>query len=265
MQSISYGGYETETPQSLKDQFSTEAQKLGVQGVSIVIASGDDGVSNFEARTDPKQCGYHPSWPATSPFATAVGATEGPESGKDVTVCSTANGVNQGYAHATLITSGGGFSDAFAAPSYQTAAIANYFKTAKTAYGQGYNTTGRGYPDVGMLGHSYEVVIAGKTYLVDGTSAAAPVFAGVLSLVNSARIAKGKSPVGFANTALYQLASSNPEAFLDVTTGANNCCGDASPLNCCSDAGFYAAAGWDPVTGLGGVDVAKLTAAWVAL
>ena len=70
-----------------------------------------------------------------------------------------------------------------------------------------------------MLGHSYEVVIAGKTYLVDGTSAAAPVFAGVLSLVNSARIKAGKSPVGFANTALYQLAQSNPEAFLDVTTG----------------------------------------------
>ena len=86
-----------------------------------------------------------------------------------------------------------------------------------------------------------------------------------LSLVNGARIKAGKSPVGFANTALYQLAQSNPEAFLDVTTGANNCCGDASPLNCCANAGFHAAKGWDPVTGLGGVDVGKLTSAWLKL
>lgn len=118
-----------------------------------------------------------------------------------------------------------------------------------------------------MLGHSYEVVIGGNTYLVDGTSAAAPVFAGVLSLVNSARIKAGKPPVGFANTALYQLAQSNPEAFLDVTTGANNCCGmpQSGSVNCCKNAGFHAAPGWDPVTGLGGVDVGKLTAAWLQL
>ena len=65
--------------------------------------------------------------------------------------------------------------------------------------------------------------------------------------------------------ATREFAQSNPEAFLDVTTGANNCCGDASPLNCCANAGFHAAKGWDPVTGLGGVDVGKLTDAWLKL
>jgi tripeptidyl-peptidase-1 len=70
-----------------------------------------------------------------------------------------------------------------------------------------FHSTGRAYPDVAMLGHNYQVVIDGSTYTVSGTSAAAPVFAGFVTLVNNARLNAGKSPVGFLNPALYQIGN----------------------------------------------------------
>eukprot|EP01040_Poterioochromonas_malhamensis_P002533 gene2533-2694_t len=79
--SISYGAIETSLPSSIANQFNTEAKKLGAQGVSILVSSGDDGVANFQARSNSKKCGYTPSFPASSPYVTAVGATQGPESG----------------------------------------------------------------------------------------------------------------------------------------------------------------------------------------
>jgi tripeptidyl-peptidase-1 len=74
--------------------------------------------------------------------------------------------------------------------------------------------------------------------LIGGTSAAAPVFAAILTRINEERLAVGKSTVGFVNPALY----AHPEVFNDITQGSNPGCGTQ---------GFSAAKGWDPVTGLG--------------
>lgn len=94
---------------------------------------------------------------------------------------------------------------------------------------------------------------------VSGTSASSPVMAGMVSLVNSARIAAGKAPLGWINPVLYQLY----EAFaIDVTEGANNCA--AGALVCCGH-GFGALPGWDPVSGLGSVNFAAFKAAFMAL
>lgn len=70
-------------------------------------------------------------------------------------VCSTANGAS--------ITSGGGFSTLDAAPSWQAPFISNYFKSlpASQIPPAGYSTTGRGYPDVSLVAHSFETVING--------------------------------------------------------------------------------------------------------
>merc|ERR1719223_1227658 len=65
--SISYGGIEERLPSSVTKAFDTAAMKLGVQGVSVFVSSGDDGVANFQTRSNPSNCGYHPSYPATSP------------------------------------------------------------------------------------------------------------------------------------------------------------------------------------------------------
>jgi hypothetical protein len=66
--SISYGG--PEYGGSSSTALNNELIKLGNRGATVVVASGDDGVANFVARGHPEQCGYRPSWPATSPYVT---------------------------------------------------------------------------------------------------------------------------------------------------------------------------------------------------
>ena len=73
----------------------------------------------------------------------------------------------------------------------------------------------------------------------------------MISLVNSARRAAGKPSLGFLNPALYALHSTFVN---DITEGENHCL--AAGAQCCAE-GFYAATGWDPVTGLGSIDFAK--------
>ena len=76
-----------------------------------------------------------------------------------------------------------------------------------------------------------------------GTSAAAPVVAALVTLLNDARIAAGKSSLGLLNPLLYSIADGDQQAvFNDITDGHNPGCG--SP-------GFWAGVGWDPVTGVG--------------
>ena len=85
-----------------------QAQKLALRGVTILAASGDRGVSDAQSAIS---CGYNPSFPASSPFVTAVGATQGPESGVPETACQVDRGGG--------ITTGGGFSNIYPAPSWQ--------------------------------------------------------------------------------------------------------------------------------------------------
>jgi len=240
--SISYGSIEPEVSSSVADTFNTEAMKLGTQGVTVFVSSGDDGVANFQARGKASACAYTPSFPASSPYVTAVGATQGGVTGGTETVCSSQTG--------GVITSGGGFSTKFDAPSYQKSAISEYFKTVSTQPVSGYVTGGRGYPDVAMAGHNYEVVIAGSLYSVSGTSASSPVVAAMASLVNAKLRANGGSSIGFINPTLYSVGGS----FANSITQGNNKC--TASTTCCSQ-GFYAASGWDPITGWGSVDYAK--------
>jgi tripeptidyl-peptidase-1 len=252
--SISYGSVEDTYPASLANTFNTEAAKLGTMGVSILVSSGDDGVANFNARDDASECGYHPSFPASSPYVTAIGATSGPEAGTTEIACtSDTDG---------LITTGGGFSTMFAQPSWQSSAVTSYFNSLSAAKkpASGYNANGRGYPDVSMLGHNYAVIIGGRSNVLSGTSASAPVVAGMVALVNANRIAAGKSSLGFLNQAIYQ----NGGVFNDITSGENNCAAGSPPEVCC-DEGFYASSGWDPVTGFGSVDFTKFNSVFSKL
>merc|ERR1711957_811693 len=90
--SISYGSIEDQTPSSTAKAFDTAAMKLGIQGVSVFVSSGDDGVANFQARSSKRNCSYHPSFPASSPYVTAVGATQGGINGGSEIVCSSDTG-----------------------------------------------------------------------------------------------------------------------------------------------------------------------------
>ncbi|KAJ5437704.1 Peptidase S8/S53 subtilisin/kexin/sedolisin [Penicillium cf. griseofulvum] len=101
-----------------------------------------------------------------------------------------------------------------------------------------YNRIGRAYPDVAAVGDKVVIYNRGMAVAIGGTSASAPVFAGILTRINEERLAAGKSTVGFVNPVLY----AHPEAFFDVTKGTNAGC---------NTIGFFAVKGWDPVTGLG--------------
>eukprot|EP01034_Spumella_vulgaris_P024355 gene24355-30684_t len=116
-----------------------------------------------------------------------------------------------------------------------------------------YSCVGRGYPDLAVMGHNYLMVEGNVTKAVSGTSASTPVVAGMISLVNARRLREGKTSLGWLNPALY----ANYQSFVnDITSGSNNC---AAGGKVCCDAGYNAATGWDPVTGLGSVNFTKFS------
>ena len=110
------------------------------------------------------------------------------------------------------------------------------------------------------MGTDYPVIINSKTYLLYGTSASAPLFAAMISLLNSRRLEQNQSSIGWLNPMLYQAGSwryfpnTSNSIYNDITIGDNLCCagGDSSSVTCC-ESGFYTTTGWDPVTGSSGV------------
>eukprot|EP01040_Poterioochromonas_malhamensis_P004441 gene4441-4761_t len=138
--SISWGEIETFLSSSVVTAWETEASKLAGRGVTITVSSGDDGAPNANGANVclcSQNHGYNPSFPATSQWVTAVGATMGPETGSAEVVCSSSNN--------GVITSGGGFSVKVSRPSWQNNAV-NYYLTAAAASTSpptsvGYNNT----------------------------------------------------------------------------------------------------------------------------
>jgi len=238
--SISYGS-NNDNPSTSRARFNTEACKLGLRGVTIVVSSGDDGapggtVRNSTEHPNPAPCGIHTQFPAESPYVTTVGATMGPENGGPEIVCDFRTGGG--------ITSGGGFSKQFLQPWYQNTSVPAYLNTATGLPSKDhFASNGRGYPDVALLGHRYSIFHNGRPAGESGTSASTPVFAAMLTLVNEARLQSNKPALGFVNPALYKAPAS---VWNDITVGNNNC----AIGNCCPE-GFSAATGWDAVTGLG--------------
>ena len=161
----------------------------------------------------------------------------------------TSVGATQGISPETAADfSSGGFSNYFARPSYQSSAVPTYLTALGSTYSGRYNASGRGFPDVAAQGVDYEVVVEGRAEGVSGTSCASPAFASVVSLLNDRLAAAGKSALGFLNPLLY--SDAGRAALNDVTSGSNP--------GCFSN-GFPAKAGWDPVTGLGTPNFAKLS------
>ena len=159
------------------------------------------------------------------------------------------------------ITSGGGFSNFAERPSYQEDVVTNYLKTQSSSLPPTghWNPKGRGYPDVSALAYNYAVWMA-MWMPTDGTSAAAPVVAGIFSCMNSQFKQLNASRLGFANPLLYKLSSSSPDTFIDITEGNNKC-----SSSCCGKQGYTAAKGWDPTTGLGSINAKKLINAGIEL
>jgi tripeptidyl-peptidase-1 len=129
-------------------------------------------------------------------------------------------GSTQGFApEKALNLTGGGFSNFFPAPYYQTATVDGFLDTIPSDFAGMFNKSGRGHPDVSTQGWNFEMVNAGKVLFVGGTSVSAPTFASIIALINDRLLAENKPVLGFLNPFLYSKASS---AFTDVITGHNS-------------------------------------------
>ena len=257
--SFSYDILEKTWSGDLKDHFSVSAIKLGARGITILTASGDDGVAGYSTRSHGEpQCGYHPAFPASNPWVLTIGATVGPEAHQPEVACTFATG--------GLISSGGGFSNWYPRPAYQENAVQQYLSnssgTVPIPDATGYNISSRAYPDISALGHNFPTSVGGTFYLVSGTSGSTPLMAGLFTLINEQRLLAGKSSVGFVNPALYALHNSSAHIFNDIVAGKNNCCAAVSDPVCCPQ-GFEAVPGFDPVTGLGSINHGLLLEAFM--
>lgn len=218
--SISWGGPEDSWTQQSQTAMNSALQDAATLGVTVTVAAGDNGSSDGEADGN-----LHVDFPASSPYALACGGTTLVGSGmtisSEVVWNETAN--NEG-------ATGGGVSNVFALPSYQSSA--GVPPEPQT------NFVGRGVPDVAGDADpttGYQVLVDGQNEIVGGTSAVAPLWAALVALLNQ----QLGSNVGFLNPTLYPLGES---VCNDITSGNN----DDSGL------GYYSAqAGWDACTGLG--------------
>lgn len=267
--SISYGEQEQDLPAYYQKRQCDEFLKLGLQGVSIFVASGDTGVGGLHGDGANKNgclgdgTIFSPTQPNSCPWLTNVGASKVYE-GNSIHDPESAANVPQGWKNDSHYSSGGGFSNLFTAPDYQIDAIDKFFTDHDPGYpyytdgqynssdGGIYNRNGRGIPDVAANGDNIVIYLGGEPATMYGTSASAPIFAAVINRIIEARLAVGKGPVGFINPVLYQ----NPQVLNDIVNGTNPGCGSK---------GFAAVEGWDPVTGLGTPNYPKMEELWLGL
>eukprot|EP00998_Keelungia_sp_KM082_P009393 NODE_556_length_1813_cov_78.174377_g547_i0.p1 GENE.NODE_556_length_1813_cov_78.174377_g547_i0~~NODE_556_length_1813_cov_78.174377_g547_i0.p1 ORF type:complete len:553 (+),score=148.18 NODE_556_length_1813_cov_78.174377_g547_i0:71-1729(+) len=218
-----------------------EFTKIAAKGITVIFASGDSG-SGYTCTG--LKCKLYPSWPASSQWVTSVGSTRFIDQNEQ-----------KGEMATDQFGSGGGFSWDLSMPSWQTEAVAGYMKIATDIPpANEYNATGRATPDLAALGEDFQVVINGETQGIGGTSASAPTWASIVSLLNEKRAAAGKKPLGYLNQWIWGAAS---KAFTDVTVGNNRISRSGFPVK----HGWSCAVGWDPVTGFGVPDFPKLVAA----
>jgi kumamolisin len=215
--SISWGSAESNWTQQAIQTMNSALQDASTVNVSVFAASGDnlstDNIADGKAHVD---------FPASSPFAIGCGGTSITVSGNAITNETVWNDGSSG--------TGGGISDLFPVPAFQQ----NTTLPPSVNDGQ----TRRGVPDVAgdaAPGTGYQIVVSGQNTVVGGTSAVAPLWAGLTALINQG----AATPVGFFLPLIY----ANPALLRQITTG-NNIPGG-------SNLGYDAGPGWNACTGLG--------------
>jgi kumamolisin len=219
--SISWGGPEAQWTSQATTQLDQAFQAAAALGVTVCCASGDDGSS--DGMSDGRA---HVDFPASSPHVLACGGTH--------LVAENGSISSEVVWNAGGGATGGGISDVFALPTWQSSA-----EVPASANPGGHR--GRGVPDVAGDADpatGYQIRVDGQDAVFGGTSAVAPLWAALVARMNQEL---GK-PIGFLNSVVYQPTGRN--ALRDISTGTNGA--------------YTARAGWDACTGLGSPDGAKL-------
>ncbi len=216
--SISWGSAEVNWTQQAMTALDAACQSAAALGISITVAAGDNGSS--DSVNDGKN---HVDFPASSPHVLACGGTRLVGSGSTISKETVWNDAGGG-------ATGGGVSNVFPRPNWQ--ANANV------------PSSGRGVPDVAGDADpetGYIIRVDGKTMTIGGTSAVAPLWAGLIAVANQ----QNGKPAGFIQPAIY--AAKNKGAFRDTVEGNNG--------------SFHAGPGWDACTGLGSPIAPRVIAA----
>jgi hypothetical protein len=282
---LSYGLCEAQMGSS-NQFYSSLWQQAAAEGIAVFVAVGDSGSAGCDVpysasnsgtnTTKPASLGFGVNGLASTPYNVAVGGTGFNDAASPSTYWNASNNAQlasaKGYipelawndssytAGASsngLYAGGGGASTVWARPSWQAGPGVPAGAMRLT-------------PDVSLTaaGHDgYVVEQEGSLYLVGGTSAATPSFAGLMAIVNQYTHSANGNP----NAKFYALAAQVPAVYHDVTSGSNAVpCAGGSP-NCSTAApgsnvgkmnGYSAGAGYDLATGLGSVDANALVTNW---
>jgi kumamolisin len=213
--SISWGSAEAQWTLQAVTSMNAAFADAAQLGVTVCAASGDglatDGISDGAAHVD---------FPASSPYVLGCGGTKITSDGSILTTETVWNSDGGG--------TGGGVSALFSLPPYQDKA--NVPVSIST------NKPGRGVPDVAAdadPNSGYRIIVHGENQVIGGTSAAAPLWAGLVALINETN----DRSIGQPHATLY----ANASALRDITEGNNRAGG----------IGYQATPGWDACTGLG--------------
>ncbi|RDW77724.1 hypothetical protein BP6252_05777 [Coleophoma cylindrospora] len=158
--STSYGDNEQTVPRSYAEAICNGFAQLGARGVSVLFASGDNGVGKSGdcfTNDGKNKSAFLPEFPASCPYVTTVGGS------KDIKPEVVA------YDASNNFSSGGGFSNYFARPSYQDSVVSSYISNLGSQFEGLYNTSGRGYPDIAAQGFKYVTIWNGTEVFLDGT------------------------------------------------------------------------------------------------
>jgi kumamolisin len=222
--SISWGQSEDAWSGQARAQMEQVLTEAGAMGVTVTVAAGDNGSTDNVG--DGRQ---HVDFPASAPHALACGGTSLRLSGATIASESVWNDTGDG-------ATGGGVSRQFPLPSYQS--------DAKVPDNVDTGSPGRGVPDVcgdADTQTGYGIRVDGSDETIGGTSAVAPLWAGLIARLNE----HVGAPLGFAQPRLYPLLGT--AAFHDISQGDNG--------------SYRAGPGWDACTGLGSPDGTALASA----
>jgi subtilase family serine protease len=254
--STSYGNCEANMGSSEMAFYNSLWQQAASEGISAFVSSGDSGAAGCNGGSSSSASTRGVNGLCSSPYSTCVGGTEFNEgSGK---YWNSTNGTGGGSAlsyipekvwnesasdgGSGLWSSGGGTSEIYAQPTWQRGV-------------PGANSNGmRAVPDVALTaaGHDgYLICENGSWYVIAGTSAASPSFAGIMSIVDEKQ---GNTGQGNANPTLYGMLDASELPFHSTPSGNNSVPG----VN-----GFIASsAAYNLATGLGSVDANLLVNGW---
>jgi len=251
--------------------FQNIMQQANAQGMTVIIAAGDGGAVSCDLWfTNPVAAnGPAVAFPASIPEVTAIGGSQFSDgSGNYWRATPDANGAlalsyipeavwNETAFDGAIAAGGGGPSAVFPKPAWQT--------------GPGVpNDHARDLPDIALnasADHDGFLLCSGGTCGISGgTSAAAPMFAGMVALLNHYLSSKGvisQPGLGNVNPVFYRMARNTPNAFHDITQGDNIVpCGAGTPGCVNGQIGYSAGTGYDLASGLGSLDVYNLATQW---